>query len=476
MPVNIYPTTALTVFEKQNFINKFVVPAGTVVQSYTISTSASPIGVNWNSAVTVTSDATTSITIAGFYDNVFVATTVRAVADKSTAGSEVTYTNFTDIPTNPYPYAFTYYQPDTRDQIEVTVVINCNTGTTSLTQYVRNDYNYYRNRFIDLVHAAQVDVRTNTSFVAPDLPLPGDINSEDLKNIFVFTTSLSTNIQYYNVMTAATAAGYTGSNALFATVNVNPGVYVWSDNVSLPAFQTGTLPSGVGVHNITLNNDGYIIGRGANGVGGSVIALQFQSANGNPGGPAISLAYNVTINNNSYIAGGGGSGATSGYPASGNTGGGAGGGNGAGDSPYFGGTGGQPGQAGTQGFSTSGNFPGMGGGGGGGRILPGTGGFGSVFPTKPGGGGAGGGSVVGGYQGGTGGAGGSAGNQGQDKGDRSAGGSGGWGARGGNCGRSGFSGVPSGTPGVGGAGGKAIALNGYTVTYGNIGTIYGTVS
>jgi hypothetical protein len=466
MPVNIYPVTALTVFEKQNFINKFVVPAGTVVQSYTISTSASPIGVNWNSAVTVTSDATTSITIAGFYDNVFVATTVRAVSAKSTAGSEVTYTNFTDIPTNPYPYAFTYYQPDTRDQIEVTVVINCNTGTTSLTQYVRNDYNYYRNRFIDLVHAAQVDVRTNTTFVAPDLPLPADINSETLKNVFVFITSITTNIQYFNLMTAATAAGYAGTNALFASININPGVYVWSDNTSLPAFQTGTLPSGVGVHTINLNNDGFIIGKGGDGVyGGSGDA----STAGNPGGPAMSLGYDIIINNNSYIAGGGGSGAVAGSFSNSIGGGGAGGGNGGSlANVYIGGTGGAPGQPGSDGRSNSGQFPGYGGGGGGGRVLPGTGGAARNFPSRPSGGGAGGGSTTNGVEGNNGGAGGSGGNPGED---RQAGGGGGWGARGGNTtggrNRQFIAGAP---------GGKAIALNGYTVTYANQGTIYGAVS
>lgn len=468
MPVNIYPTTALTVFEKQNFINKFVVPGGTVVSSFTITTSASPIGANWNSAVTVTSDATTSITIAGFYDNVFVATNVRAVADKSTAGTEVTYTNFTDIPTNPYPYAFTYYAPDTREQISATITITCNTGVTSLTQIIRNDYNYYRNRFIDLVHAAQVDTRTNTTFVAPDLPLPADINSETLKNIFVFNTSLSTNIQYFNLMTAATAAGYTGTNALFATVNINPGVYVWSDNVSLPAFVTGTLPSGVGVHNITINNDGYIIGKGGDGVSGG---SGNPSTPGNPGGPAMSLAYNVTINNNSFIAGGGGSGAAPGFAANALTGGGAGGGNGAGAGFYGGGQGGAPGQPGSAGTSSSGNFPGYGGGGGGGRVLPGTGGAGSVFPTKPGGGGAGGGSTVGGYGGGSGASGGSAGNAGGDAGGSSAGGGGGWGARGGNTAGGLYGGFAP-----GGTGGKAINLNGYSVTYANIGTIYGAVS
>ena len=473
MPVNIFPTTALTVFEKQNFINRFIVPAGTTVNSFSITSAASPLGSNWNSNVFVTSDLTTSITIYGYYDNVFVGTTIKAVADKSTAGTEVTYTNFTEIPTNPYPYAFTYYAPDTRERIEVTVTINCNTGTTSLTQYVRNDFNYYRNKFIDLVHAGQVDARTNTTFVAPDLPLPDNINSDTLKNIFIFTTSLSTNIQNFNLMTSATAAGYDGTNALFATVSINPGVYVWTDTISTAAFDTGTLPSGVGVHSITIVNDGYIMGKGGSG---GYVTTATNGGNGTPGGPAMNVRYDVTLTNNSYIGGGGGGGACNG-------GGGAGGGpGGSGGVLGGGGAGGAVGAIGSAGAFVQYSYAL---GGGGGRIFPGTGGAAAglnagVASSAKGGGAGGGGGCFNGAIGtqGSGGTGGAAGNAGQTGvgsadvaqfGAGIGGGGGGWGASGGA--HTGNAYALS-----GGAGGKAINLNGYTVTYVTTGTIYGVVS
>jgi hypothetical protein len=243
------------------------------------------------------------------------------------------------------------------------------------------------------------------------------------------------------------------------TITVNNSVYLYSTDTATAAL---TITGATTGDTITLVNNGFIIGKGGNGVETS----GFNAVNGLPGGPAMSLGYNINITNNSYIAGGGGGGAAGPYPANAMTGGGAGGGNGGGAGPnYFGGIGGAPGQAGAQGTSNVGNFPNYGGGGGGGRILPGVGGAGRNFSSKPDGGGAGGGSTVGGQNGGTAGSGGSAGNAGEDKGGFSAGGGGGWGARGGNV---------DGT--LGGAGGKAIALNGFTVTYNVTGTVYGVVS
>jgi hypothetical protein len=159
------------------------------------------------------------------------------------------------------------------------------------------------------------------------------------------------------------------------TITVNNGVYVYSTDTATSAL---TITGAAAGDTVTLVNNGFIIGKGGNGVASGI---SNPPINGLPGGPAMSLGFNINITNNSYIAGGGGSGAVAGYPANGTSGGGAGGGNGATDGPYAGGIGGGPGQAGAQGTSSSSNFPNMGGGGGGGRILPGVGGFGSIFPT-----------------------------------------------------------------------------------------------
>jgi hypothetical protein len=254
-------------------------------------------------------------------------------------------------------------------------------------------------------------------------------------------------------LNVSTLSGYiAGSTDI--TITVNNGVYLYSTDTATPAL---TISGATAGDAITLVNNGFIIGKGGDGVRSHVSP---SPVSGFPGGPAMSLGYNISITNNSYIAGGGGGGGVAQYPANGTSGGGAGGGTGATDGPYIGGAGGDPGQAGSSGTSQQGNFPNYGGGGGGGRILPGVGGTGTQFSTKPGGGGAGGGSSAGNSRGGNGG---SANNAGEDTG--AAGGGGGWGARGGNGGG-----------GAGGAGGKAINLNGFTVTYITAGTVYGAVS
>ena len=292
--------------------------------------------------------------------------------------------------------------------------------------------------------------------------------------------SIAAHVQNFNIHDAARAAGWNGISAIDVVVTVGAGVYVWSDSTATPGMTTGAgWPAGC---TITINNYGYIIGKGGrgsdslagSGSGGAVVATA--------GGPAMSLTHPVTIMNAGYIAGGGGGGASygpyEGYVAGcGGGGGGAGGGAGGGGSTNTthqanGGAGGAIGTAGGNGgVSPSGRHGGHGGGGGG-RILPGSGGGGGADSSYGGcgGGGGSGGGGGGGYWGTTygptptsSGAGGSGGGVG---GVGAAAGGGGWGAAGGGAGG-------TGSPGVGG---KAIALNGNSVSWTTQGTVYGAVS
>jgi hypothetical protein len=299
--------------------------------------------------------------------------------------------------------------------------------------------------------------------------------------------SISSNVQNYNLRNAMIAAGYSGSGAFNVTVTIGSGVYVWSDSVSLPAFDTGALTGGT----ITIINNGYIIGKG--GYGSPNSADWNTTIVGQSGGNAINLQANVTIVNNAgaYIAGGGGGGGGNacGPRFNAGAGGGAGGGQGGGvvyTSAFrtSGAAGGLPGVAGANATTFFGNVipatpPGVWySGGGGGRILPGDGGAAGVhnpsIPTSGGGGGGGAGGGSGSRQSnpnfdGTiynGFAGGSAGNSGSGTNNPNymGGSGGGWGASGGS------------NQGAGGAGGKAIALNGYTAARSGGGTMYGLVS
>ena len=305
---------------------------------------------------------------------------------------------------------------------------------------------------------------------------------------------ISVNQQELNLRTWALANGWNGSAA--AIITVAAGVYIWSDNISVPGLTIdGSWPGGV-----TLINNGYIMGKGGDGS---------NNTTSNPGGPAISLGINCTITNNSYIGGGGGGGGVGYSSAGASGGGGAGGGAGLAGGGSGSGLGGAIGSKGTNGtywytYNAAGSqILNVGSSGGGGRIFPGTGGAGATFTRSTsylaygGESGGGGGSNWRYLPGGGGGlpAQGAAG---------SGGGGGGWGAAGGTGwgidvgnqtavlvgGTGGSAGNPGGentstsnlpaaqyivkTPG--GAGGKAIALNGYTCTSSGSGTVYGAVN
>ncbi len=292
----------------------------------------------------------------------------------------------------------------------------------------------------------------------------------------LFQSTISTNQKELNLRTWALANGWNGTAA--ATITVDSGVYIWSDNTSVAGMTIdGSWPGG-----ITLVNNGFIIGRG--GDGGYL-------GNANAGGPAISLGTSVSITNNSYIAGGGGGGGAGSW---GGGGGGAGGGSGGGfsggggsvgnvgltadggacptyytgDTSFTGAAGGGAGGGGAAYLecwlayqSTCLNYTELPGvidprGGAGGRILPGSGGSGGIVTDS-----------VGFCLTGNGGSGGGSNSAGADGGEwYAAGGGGGWGATGGSS----YLGYAA------GAGGRAVQLNGNSVTWLTTGTRWGAIS
>lgn len=291
----------------------------------------------------------------------------------------------------------------------------------------------------------------NTTSNNSNVPTSGAISLSDFyggTSLYIYT--ISTNTQQANVRSLAVSDGWDGASPL--KVLIDAGIYVWSDSTSTGGMVVaGSFPAG-----ITIENSGYIIGKGgAGGVSGNV---------GQPGGPALvdSTGVLVLLNKSgAYIAGGGGGGFGNAYSSGG---GGAGGGNGGGISgfygdnhgPYYGGAGGAIGHSGANGSGSS-NLIGYGGGaGGGGGSSPD---YGNKSDDPSGAGGGGGRILNGSGGGGGGGAGGSLNSAGSPKGGNwySAGG-GGWGASGG---------------GSGGSGGRGITWSSTAGTVTNNGTIYG---
>jgi hypothetical protein len=308
------------------------------------------------------------------------------------------------------------------------------------------------------------------------------------------------------VISAFNIPGYVAGQAK-VELTIDSGVYLYSCDTTKPALKFIDFYSG---DQITIKNNGYILGGGGDGGGTTFISSPYAIGTTYPataGTAAISVSADVIIENNGYIAGGGGGGAVypygSGYvngsPGGGGGGGGAGGGKGG--SCYdgiphnrivLGGAGGGIGQPGGNGgysaFSTDLVAVYNSTGAGGGRIIPGVGGIGaairSPYNFAQGGGAGGGGGGTAQYDPGSssfesyGGAGGSA----NSPGARSpidyyygfpgsgGGGGGGWGASGGGTSLWNNYFV------AGAAGGRGVELNGKTATITGSGIIYGAVS
>jgi len=311
----------------------------------------------------------------------------------------------------------------------------------------------------------------------------------------IIDIAITTNSANY-VLNPAVVPGYVAGQTA-VQVTISAGVYVYSTNTTNAALTVSGFIAG---DQVTIVNNGYIIGKGGNGASG--VSWAYPNAVFTPagaGGPGISLAYGVTVINNSYIAGGGGGGGCAIIPnnrwGSGG-GGGAGGGNGgslriSASLTLNGGAGGGLGLSGSNGVGLNDGGLYQGSGGGGGRILPGVGGLGGIgflsfsttaVPGKGGGSGGGGGgwwddAASAGDNGGNGGSAGAVGQTGFfpqfNEGAASGGGGGGWGAAGGASPKGGAPGYPN---VAGGIGGNAIKLNGNTVIVPVTGTMYGAIS
>lgn len=333
-----------------------------------------------------------------------------------------------------------------------------------------------------LITLNDADVRTLAGIPSGRIRFPLDFYGKSFATILPPISSNSTAL----TITPADVSGYVAGQAR-VQLNIDSGAYLYCTSGSGALIISGFTAG----DQISIVNNGYIIGCG--GDGGKYYDGGLPTVNnpGGNGGPAITTSCDLIIQNNGYIAGGGGGGrsgnggVSEGYTAGGGGGGGAGGGRGGSFNGYA--LGGLPGQPGQNGFGGVGVYQPIGGAGGG-RIFPGTGGAGTqvegdfnfTWTSLAQGGGAGGGG--GGYMGyidsqedyGDGAPGGSANNAGANAPyyTSGGGGGGGWGASGG----SGGTGSLSRPAQPGGLGGKAIALNGRSATVSGSGTIYGAIS
>lgn len=129
---------------------------------------------------------------------------------------------------------------------------------------------------------------------------------------FSFTRTISTNTVDYSLYSDLIANGWNGSSAINVNLTIGSGVVLYSSSTSIPAFNVGAVPSG---SPITITNNGYIVGRGGQGVGkGSPSQSDHNltapsSANG---GTALVTNVPISVNNLGTIGGGGGGGGAGG--------------------------------------------------------------------------------------------------------------------------------------------------------------------
>ena len=117
-----------------------------------------------------------------------------------------------------------------------------------------------------------------------------------------FSHTITANQLQLNLRSYLLGVGWDGTSRV--EVTVASGIYIWSDNTSIPALDMGgAFPGG-----LTLVNRGFIMGKG--GDGGYQLADRTTYVAPTAGGPAIALRGPISIDNSSgYIGGGGGGGA-----------------------------------------------------------------------------------------------------------------------------------------------------------------------
>ena len=111
-------------------------------------------------------------------------------------------------------------------------------------------------------------------------------------NVFLFNDIVSTNINNYDLLSRATAAGYNNIIPLYATVTVQSGVVIGSASTTQTAFVVDSLPTN---SQIVITNYGIIAGAGGNG-GDAAPAGGYSGCGCPPGGNGANGGTAVVLN------------------------------------------------------------------------------------------------------------------------------------------------------------------------------------
>lgn len=130
---------------------------------------------------------------------------------------------------------------------------------------------------------------------------------------FLFFRTITSDQADYNLYNQMIAAGWDGQRPVVANITINNGVVIYSTTTASPAFTIYSIPANSSIY---ITNNGFIVGRGGQGVGkGYPTNTDYNltapaSANG---GTAFTTIVPVSIDNlNGTIGGGGGGGGAGG--------------------------------------------------------------------------------------------------------------------------------------------------------------------
>ena len=118
-----------------------------------------------------------------------------------------------------------------------------------------------------------------------------------------FTTLITSNVANFNLEEELRDNwGWDTNQQVQGTVEIASNVFVFSENVDIPAFQLSSLPSG---SQVSLTNSGRILGKG--GAGGFIVSPN-DTRPGQDGGTGFEVLSPVNVTNFGNISGGGGGG------------------------------------------------------------------------------------------------------------------------------------------------------------------------
>jgi hypothetical protein len=125
---------------------------------------------------------------------------------------------------------------------------------------------------------------------------------------FLFFRTITTDQTDYNLYNQMVAAGWNGQTPVLVDLTINAGVVIGASSNTGYAFQVSSIPSN---SNISITNNGYIVGKGGTGVGKGYpnqTDYNLTAPSYANGGTALYTNYPISINNASGVVGGGGGG------------------------------------------------------------------------------------------------------------------------------------------------------------------------